>query len=243
MLILFMHLKDVKIVLCRVAEPGNAGAACRAMKNMGLSELRLVNNAISRPQDMDQLHARAVHAQDIWENTRFYETLSEAVADCSIVAGTTRRRGGNRKNITMTPRDLAAWFSDHPGPAAVVFGNERTGLEEEELDLCNIASHIPSSDSQPSLNLSHAVQIYAYELFLALEKQNYVSGEWHAIKQAEIPALVTKITGELELLGFYRKPGKERQTRFLHDVISRAGLSEREGRYFRDIIVKAARMR
>lgn len=238
-----MLLNEVKIILCRVAEPGNAGAACRAMKNMGLTELRLVNNDISKPLDMDQLQARAVHAQDIWENARFYNTLTEAVADCSIVAGTTRRRGGNRKNISMNPCDLARYFSEHPGPAAVVFGNERTGLEEEELDLCNIASHIPSSDKQPSLNLSHAVQIYAYEMFLALEKQKFVSGEWHAMKQAEIPPLVTEITNELELLGIYRKPGREKQTRFLRDVISRAGLSEREGRYFRDIIVKAARMR
>ncbi|MCL2272792.1 MAG: RNA methyltransferase [Treponema sp.] len=242
MLILFMLLNDVKIVLCRVAEPGNIGAACRAMKNMGLAELRLVNND-THPLDLDQLQARAVHAQDIWENARIFNTLSEAVADCSIVAGTTRRRGGNRKNISMTPRDLALWFADHPGPASVVFGNERTGLEEEELDLCNVASHIPASDSQPSLNLSHAVQIYAYEFFLTLKKQDFVSGEWHAMKQAVIPALVAEITEELELLGFYRKPGREKQTRFLQDVISRAGLSEREGRYFRDIIVKAARMR
>jgi len=168
--------------------------------------------------------------------------LEEAVADCSIVVGTTRRRGRNRNNVSMTPRALAAWLAEHPGPAAIVFGNERTGLEEAEMDICNIASHIPSSDIQPSLNISHAVQIYAYELFLAMEKQNPVKGEWQAMNQGEIPQIVESITQALDDLGFYRKPGREKQTRFLRDVISRAGLTEREAEYFRDIITKAARM-
>jgi tRNA/rRNA methyltransferase/tRNA (cytidine32/uridine32-2'-O)-methyltransferase len=234
-----MFLQEIKIVLNRVSESGNAGAVCRAMKNMNLSELRLVTPLTT---DNDKIIARAVHAGDIWEKAQIYDDLSTAVADCSIVVGTTRRRGHNRKNISMTPRALAEYLSKHPGPAAVVFGNERTGLEEPELDICNIASHIPAFDVQPSLNLSHAVQIYAYEFFLAMETQNHVLGEWHAINQSEIEPLVESITQALSDLGFYYKPGKEKQTRFLRDVISRAGLTERESRYFRDIIVKAARM-
>jgi tRNA/rRNA methyltransferase/tRNA (cytidine32/uridine32-2'-O)-methyltransferase len=234
-----MFLQDIKIVLNRVSEAGNAGAVCRAMKNMNLSGLRLVSPL---PADREKIIARAVHAADIWENAQIFDNLAEAVADCSIVVGTTRRRGHNRKNISMTPRALAEYLSKHPGPAAVVFGNERTGLEEPELDICNIASHIPAFEVQPSLNLSHAVQIYAYEFFLAMETQNHVLGEWQAINQSEIGPLVESITQTLSDLGFYYKPGKEKQTRFLRDVISRAGLTERESRYFRDIIVKAARM-
>jgi tRNA/rRNA methyltransferase/tRNA (cytidine32/uridine32-2'-O)-methyltransferase len=234
-----MFLQDIKIVLNRVSESGNAGAVCRAMKNMGLSDLRL---AAPLPMDNEKITARAVHASDIWENAQIFENLEDAVADCSIVVGTTRRRGHNRKNISMPPRTLAAWLSEHPGPAAVVFGNERTGLEEAELDICNVASHIPANEIQPSLNLSHAVQIYAYEFFLAMENQDHVKGEWQAINQAEIKPLVESITQALADLGFYYKPGKEKQTRFLRDVISRAGLTDRESIYFRDIIVKAARM-
>jgi tRNA/rRNA methyltransferase/tRNA (cytidine32/uridine32-2'-O)-methyltransferase len=234
-----MFLQNIKIILNKISESGNAGAVCRSMKNMGLSELRLV----APPQlDLDVIQARAVHAWDIWENARIFNSLPEAVADCSIVVGTTRRRGRNRNNISMTPRALAVWLAEHPGPAAIVFGNERTGLEESEMDICNIASHIPSSDIQPSLNISHAVQIYAYELFLAMETQNPVKGEWQALNQAEIPQIVESITEALENLGFYRKPGREKQTRFLRDVISRAGLTERESKYLRDIITKAARM-
>jgi tRNA/rRNA methyltransferase/tRNA (cytidine32/uridine32-2'-O)-methyltransferase len=142
----------------------------------------------------------------------------------------------------MPPKALAAWLSERPGPAAIVFGSERTGLEDSELDICNFASHIPVCGDQPSLNLSHAVQIYAYELFLALEPQTSVKGEWNAMNGAEISTLVESITDTLETLGFYKKPGREEQTRFLRDVIARAGLNDREGRYLKDIFVKAARL-
>jgi tRNA/rRNA methyltransferase/tRNA (cytidine32/uridine32-2'-O)-methyltransferase len=234
-----MFLQDIKIILCNVSESGNVGAVCRAMKNMGISDLRL---AALRAPDTEKISKIAVHAFDIWENALFFDSLAESVADCSIVVGATRRRGHNRKSISMTPHVLASWLAERPGPAAIVFGNERTGLEESELNLCNFASHIPVSQVQPSLNLSHAVQIYAYELFMALETQDPVKGEWQAMNQVEIAALVSSITDTLESIGFYKYPGKEMQTRFLHDVISRAGLADREGQYLKDIFVKAARL-
>jgi len=226
-------------VLCRASESGNVGAVCRVMKNMGLSGLRL-----TAPQSLnsEQIFARAVHAGDIWEKAQIYDNLAEAAADCAIVVGTTRRRGRNRKSVSMTPRTLAEWLAARPGPAAIVFGSERTGLEDSELELCNTASHIPVSDDQPSLNLSHAVQIYAYELFLALEQQNPVKGEWQPLNQGEVSTLAGSITDTLAGLGFYRHPNREEQTRFLRDVISRAGLTEREGGYLKDIFVKAARL-
>ncbi|MDR2951704.1 MAG: RNA methyltransferase, partial [Treponema sp.] len=174
-------MSDIEIILCRVSDPGNAGAVCRVMKNMGLSKLRMV---APLPNDEKLLFKRAVHAEDIWEKARVFNSLAEATADCSLLIGTTRRRGRRRKSVSMDPRTLAAWLAERPvpetGPVGIVFGNERTGLEDAEFDLCNIASHIPVSDTQPSLNLSHAVQIYAYELFLALEPQTQVKGEWTA---------------------------------------------------------------
>lgn len=240
-----MFLEDIKIVLNKVSEPGNTGAVCRAMKNMGLSELRL---AAPESMDTEKILTRAVHAFEIWENAEVYDNFADSVKDCSIVVGTTRRRGQNRKNVSMTPRNLASWLADRPGPAAIVFGNERTGLEDADLKLCNIASHIPVSDAHPSLNLSHAVQIYAYELFLALESQSphskrkNVKGEWQAMNQQEISLIADSITDTLADLGFYKQYGREIQNRFLHDFISRAGLTEREGRYFKDIFDKAARL-
>jgi tRNA/rRNA methyltransferase/tRNA (cytidine32/uridine32-2'-O)-methyltransferase len=234
-----MFLQDVKIVLCRASGAANVGAICRVIKNMGLSELRL---AAPAPLDTEKIVSMAVNSGDIWEKTRFFDNLTEAVADCSIVVGTTRRRGHHRKSVSMSPHDLSSWLAQRPGPAAIVFGNERTGLEAAELDVCNFASHIPVSGEQPSLNLSHAVQIYAYELFLALEAQNPVKGDWQPMNQTEIFALVKLITDALDDLGFYYKPGREVQELFLRDVISRAGLADREGEYLKDIFVKAARL-
>jgi tRNA/rRNA methyltransferase/tRNA (cytidine32/uridine32-2'-O)-methyltransferase len=234
-----MILQDIKVILSNVSGSGNVGAVCRVMKNMGLSELRL---AAPQPLDSEKLSILAVHSMDIWENAKIFDNLSGAIADCSIVVGTTRRRGHNRKGVSMPPRALASWLAERPGPAAIVFGCERTGLQEAELDLCNVASHIPACESHPSLNLSHAIQIYAYELFLAMENRFPVKGEWQAMNQDEISALVGSITGTLADLGFYKYPNRDMQTRFLHDVISRAGLSEREGSYLEDIFVKAARL-
>jgi tRNA/rRNA methyltransferase/tRNA (cytidine32/uridine32-2'-O)-methyltransferase len=258
-----MVLSDVVIVLCRASEPGNVGAVCRVMKNMGLSQLRIV---ASESLDETPLLTRAVHAEDVWHNVRFFDTLAAAVADCSLVIGTTRRRGRKRKGVTLEPRALAAWLKERPvadysaAPLAFVFGNERTGLEDDELNLCNIASHIPVSEVFPSLNLSHAVQIYAYEMFLAFGgtandladgladgspgsgTPNPVKGEWVPLARAAVDELTADITGTLAKLGFYKRPGREEQTRFLRDIICRAGLTEKEGRYLKDIFAKAARL-
>jgi len=243
-----MRLSDIVVVLCRPGEPGNVGAVCRAMKNMGLSGLRLV---APEPMDMATLLARAIHADDVWRNARTFETLAEAVADCSFVVGTTCRRGKKRK-ASVRPRELASWLAARPAdsgadspPAALVFGNERTGLDADEINCCNVASHIPVSDGFPSLNLSHAVQLYAYELFLALgpgetQAVPMVKGEWVPLSRTAVDRLTTDITDTLEGLGFYKQPGRKDQTRFLRDVICRAGLTEKEGRYLKGIFEKAA---
>jgi tRNA/rRNA methyltransferase/tRNA (cytidine32/uridine32-2'-O)-methyltransferase len=243
-----MFLPDIIIILSRPADPGNIGAVCRAMKNMGLSRLRITG--LSREDlagETGQIRARAVHAADIWEDAAFFGTLSAAAADCSFLAGSTRRRGRRRKSVSLDPGELAGWFREKPGPAALVFGNERTGLDDGELALCNIATHIPASPSFPSLNLSHAVQIYAYELFRALGPESGgrllpgpVKGAWVPLSRAETDLLSASICASLESLGFYRHPGREEQAVFIRDLISRAALGEREGKYLGDIFAKAA---
>jgi tRNA/rRNA methyltransferase/tRNA (cytidine32/uridine32-2'-O)-methyltransferase len=140
------------------------------MKNMGLRQLRIAGPPESGagPLNRELILARAVHAGDIWESAEFFDTLAEAVADRTLVIGTTRRKGKRRKSFPLTPDEAACCLAERKGRAALVFGNERTGLEREELELCSLASFIPSDESFPSLNLSHALQIYAYELFLRL---------------------------------------------------------------------------
>jgi tRNA/rRNA methyltransferase/tRNA (cytidine32/uridine32-2'-O)-methyltransferase len=255
-----MLLSDVIIVLSRPAEAGNVGAVCRAMKNMGLSRLRLVAPEFSLTDSNDAIslsdsgfgyggngaiiRARAVHAMDLWEDSESFDNLSAAVKDCTLVIGTTRRRGRHRKQLTMNPAEAVAFLKSRPGPAALVFGNERTGLEGDELGLCNMASHIPVDEAFPSLNLSHAVQIYAYELFRVLSgsETNFVKGQWVPLGQGAIEELVGSISEDLKILGFYKQAGLEEQKRFFQDVFSRAALTESEGRYFANIIAKAVRL-
>jgi len=241
-----MRMSDIVIVLCRPSEPGNVGAVCRVMKNMGLSRLYLV---APEPLDRAALLTRAIHADDVWRNARTFDTLAEAIAGCSFAVGTTCRRGKKRK-VSMRPRELVAWLAERPpdavaaAPVALVFGNERAGLDADEINCCNVASHIPVSDEFPSLNLSHAVQVYAYELFLAFggEENLTVKGEWVPLERAAVDRLTAETTEILKGLGFYKYPGREEQTRFLRDVICRAGLTEREGRYLKGIFEKAARL-
>jgi len=255
-----MNLSEVIIVLSRPSEAGNVGAVCRAMKNMGLSRLRLAAPEFSTTDpetdavlteagfgyggNLAVLKARAIHAYEVWEGSQTYDSLSKATGDCPIVIGTTRRRGRRRKHVSMNPAETAEFLKNHPGPAALVFGNERTGLEDDELELCNMASHIPADDSFPSLNLSHAVMIYAYELFRTMtEKEKLtVKGQWVPMEQEAINLAVKKLTDKLKTLGFYKKPGREEQENFYRDLISRAGLTEREAQYLIDNIAKAARL-
>jgi tRNA/rRNA methyltransferase/tRNA (cytidine32/uridine32-2'-O)-methyltransferase len=260
-----MLLSDVVIVLSRPEKAGNVGAVCRAMKNMGLFRLRLAAPDFSAAEttgtfslseagfgfggDLAVIRARAIHAVDVWEKAETFDSLAAAVKDCALVIGTTRRRGRHRKQVTMTPSETAAFLKIHPGPAALVFGNERAGLEDEELELCNFASHIPADDAFPSLNLSHAVQIYAYELFNALAcprtenaSLDAVKGQWVPLDQAAIEILVREIMENLKTFGFYKRLGQKEQERFFRDIFSRSAMTEREGRYFADIIAKAVRL-
>jgi tRNA/rRNA methyltransferase/tRNA (cytidine32/uridine32-2'-O)-methyltransferase len=225
------------------------------MKNMGLSRLYLAAPEYHTPSgelqypegsELERLLTRAIHAAEIWENAQRFDSLEAALAGCAITVGTTRRRGKHRKSNTLRPWELAEFLKDKTGEAAIVFGNERTGLEDAELSFCNLASHIPVDSAFPSLNLSHAVQIYAYELYRALaasSPEHFVPGQWVPMTQEESAALAGRISASLETLGFYRHPGREEQERFLRDLFSRAGLSLREGRYLGNIIDRALHLR
>ncbi|MDR0410580.1 MAG: RNA methyltransferase [Treponema sp.] len=233
-----MNLSDVIIILVRPEEPGNIGAVCRAMKNCGLSRLRLVNPLT---QDEVVIRARAVHATDVWEKAEIFDTLAPTLVDCGVVIGTTRRHG-HKRGLSMLPEEAVHFIQDHGGTAALVFGNERTGLEDAELALCGFSSHIPTAEDFPSLNLSHAVQIFAYELFRCLGSSKSVPGKWTPMDMSKIVTIASSITDSLASLGFYKQRDREYQEKFFRNVISRAGLSEREGVYMVDIFAKAVRL-
>lgn len=152
----------IRIVLVGTTHPGNIGATARAMKNMGLMELVLVNPRSFPHADAS---ARASGAEDILQATRVMSSLGEALADCCFVAATSARS----RTIgwpTSLPRECAARLADESehGVAAVVFGPEKSGLTNEDLDRCHTLLTIPTVPGFSSLNLAMAVQIICYEL-------------------------------------------------------------------------------
>ena len=151
-----------RIVLVRTSHPGNIGAAARAMRTMGLAELVLV---APRAHPHAESVAMAAGADDVLEAAPRVETLAEAVADCRLVLGCTAR--SRRVPLEeLSPRAAAARTRAAAlagTEVALVFGRERTGLENDELQLCHAAVHIPANPDYSSLNLASAVQIVAYE--------------------------------------------------------------------------------
>ena len=165
-----MTPSPVRIVLMATSHPGNIGAVARAMKNMGLQSLHLVQ---PREFPHPEAVARAAGADDILANAVVHSTMKTAIADCGLVVGTSARQ----RHIPfdpVEPRECARLVVDraHEGNAvALVFGSERTGLTNTELTLCNMLVTIPTSDEYSSLNIAMAVQIIAYELRLAMRNQ------------------------------------------------------------------------
>jgi len=155
------NLEAVRIVLCRPQHPGNIGSAARAMKTMGLADLRLV-----APREFPAAEAQwmAAHAVDILVNSRTHETLEAAIADCvAAFAFSVRTREWEPQVLEV--RAAAGRALELDGPVAFVFGPERTGLENEELLACQYLVRIPAKEG--SLNLAQAVQVAAYELLMA----------------------------------------------------------------------------
>jgi TrmH family RNA methyltransferase len=175
-----MSPSSIRVVLIRPTHAGNIGACARAMKTMGLESLWLV-----APEAGIDAEARAMaaHATDLLERAAVARDLEAALADCRWVIGTsarTRRLGCP----VISPRDAAGQLvaEGRHGPVALLFGQERTGLTNEELDRCRAVVSIPANPDYPSLNLAAAVQILAYEVRLALLAAEAEAGE------GEIPA-------------------------------------------------------
>lgn len=237
-----MNLQKIVIVLVHPDESRNVGAVCRAMANNGISSLRIVG----KREDFDDERVRilAIHAANIWENATFYESVTAATADCVFAAGTTRRRGKKRKGKLLLPEEFAELASraagtkpDEGGKIAAVFGNERTGLTDEELLECTMGVTIPSCPDFASLNLSHAVQIICYHLF---RNQDKTSPGYTPLTLERIDQTVKIITDNLQKIGFFSLNGRPDMERFWRMLLSRAAMSEGEAVYLEKIFDKAA---
>jgi TrmH family RNA methyltransferase len=155
----------IRLVLLRPRNAENLGAAARAMKNCGLSEWTWVR---PEAEDLEPAWRLAVHAEDVLEAAGRADSLEEAVADCVWVVGTSSRKVEGKRRLS--PRSVAEELVQRAaqGPVALVFGDERSGLTNAEVERCHDLSSVPTAPEQPSINLAQAVLLYAYEVRMAL---------------------------------------------------------------------------
>jgi len=153
---------SIRIVLVGTTHPGNIGAVARAMKNMGVTDLALVDPRYFPDQEAT---ARASGAEDLLDNATVTETLTDAIADCVFVAGASARARAISWPC-LEPRECASKLIEENarGPVAAVFGPEKSGLSNEDLDHCDALLTIPTNPDFSSLNLAMAVQVLTYEL-------------------------------------------------------------------------------
>ena len=230
-------LDRVDVVLARPEGALNVGACCRAMKSMGLRSLIL---AAAREMRDDEVFTMALHARDVYERARRCDDLESALAGTVLSAGITRRRGAKRKWFSLLPEQLAERAAaTASGRVALVFGNERDGLSDEELARCTLACHIPSSPEFPSLNLSHAVQLTASAFWRrSIDERGAGAGGYHPIDREAVDNLTAVIHGSLEAMNYFRSADPLHTDRFFRDILTRAALSVREARHLEKIFRK-----
>ncbi|WP_196158338.1 RNA methyltransferase [Reinekea sp. G2M2-21] len=161
---------NIRIVLIKTWHAGNIGATARAMKNMGLSELYLVD-----PVDFpsEEATSRAGQATDILQSAVVVPTLGAAIKDCALVIGTSARdRSIALPALTAEQCAEKAVLEQSKTPVALVFGRERMGLHNDEIQQCHFQVNIDANKEYPVLNLGQAVQILCYEIFKASQSQN-----------------------------------------------------------------------
>ena len=196
-------LNSVKIVLVGTTHPGNIGAAARAMKNMGIKNLSLVQPK-EFPSDVAIYRSKA--AKDILENAQVFNNLEEAIFDCELVIGTSAR-GRKVPWPILNPKQAAeevSRSSSHHN-IAIIFGREDRGLTNEELGLCNLHVNIPTDPHYSSLNLAQAVQILVYEIRQAIlgeqEDKDYWDVELANNDQTEL--LINHMDELMQQVEFY----------------------------------------
>lgn len=240
----------IRFVLVGTQHPGNIGAAARAMKTMGLARLVLV--APERAPD-DEAYRRSAGAEDLLGEAPVFATLAEAVADCTLVLGCTARsrRVQLEELLPAEAGRRAVGRAQAGGEVAFVFGRERTGLTNEELQLCHLAVHIPSDPAFSSLNLAAAVQVLAYEVRLAVLAATAATpaaaepepGVREApASHAQMEGLFGQLGQTLDEIDFHKGRAPDSAMRKLRRLFAKAAPTEQEVRLLRGILSDAQRM-
>lgn len=218
----------------------NIGACARAMLNCGLSELRIVNPR--EPWPNEKARRSSSGADMVLENVRLFDSTADAVADLTHVFATTARPRGMVKGV-IGPREAMAMvrgLNSQGESCGILFGPERTGLENDDVALAQWAVQVPLNPSFSSLNLGQAVLILAYEWFqLSNPKVEAGDGLTRSppAERKEMLALFDHLEGELDRAGFFYPPSKRpRMLRSIRNMLLRAEMTEQEVRTLRGVI-------
>lgn len=239
-------LSNFKVVLVETSHPGNIGAVARAMKNMQMDQLRLVNPKFFPHADAT---SRASGADDVLRTAQVFSDLPAALADCQIVLGASARD----RTISwpaVTARECAEkWVVPlHKQPEtelerpniALVFGRENSGLKNHELDLCHYLLRIPCNEEYSSLNLAAAVQVVSYELFQASGKETVSTiGDLHEVPLAtaeQMEAFYVHLQQTIADIGFLHPERSKSIMRRLRRIYNRAQLDSKELDILRGIL-------
>jgi TrmH family RNA methyltransferase len=223
-------LANVRIILVEPQTRANIGAVARAMKTMGLSRLVLVRPVLWR--EAQEAWYIAHGAEEVLEASEEYDDLDTALAPLVLVAGTTNRRRSRVHATPERPDSAAARLvaAARSGPVGVLFGNEDAGLSGADLSRCLVVITIPSAVARPSLNLSHAVQVVAYELLLAVAGEVGPSAPDLA-PAVELEALYTRILRLMQGIGFrFRQDDPETFLASVRRCFGRAAFERRDMR-------------
>lgn len=237
----------IRIVLVGTQHPGNLGSAARAMRTMGLTRMVLV--APEKKPDFDTT-SMAAGAESLVLQAPVFATLEEAVADCRLVLGCTARsrRIALEELLPREAGERVVAAAGEGADVALVFGRERTGLDNHELQLCHAAVHIPSDPDFSSLNLAAAVQVLAYELrmeMLSAEPTPASDADATAeppASHAELEGFFAQLGETLDAIDFHKGRTPESALRKLRRIFLRADMNTREVRLMRGVLADAQRM-
>jgi TrmH family RNA methyltransferase len=229
---------NIRVVLVRPTHPGNVGATARAMKNMALRSLYLIEpERFPSPEATD----RAAGADDVLDSAVICASLDEALRDCHLVIGTSARP----RRIEWPTLDPAAGAGRlvegaRQGPVALLFGQERTGLLNSELDRCHFVVTIPADQAYSSLNLASAVQILAYEIYRAAlagrPAETIDSREGRLASSEDMQGFYRHLEEVLQQIGFLDPDNPRYLMRRLMRLFNRAGVDDNELNILRGIL-------
>lgn len=227
--------KNVSIVLYKPKYAGNVGSVARAAKNMGIDKIVVVGN---RDLDREAMEQRSTHlAADVLDGIVYAESIEEALGDFQYIVGTTARLGKARGPF-VSPRAAAKQVADlsQKNKIALLFGPEDTGLANDQLRLCHSVVTIPTSREFTSLNLSQAVMILSYEIFIASSVSGTAAEAAPKLAlSSELEGMYQQIKDLLNKIGFLNPENPEYWMLDLRRFFSRAGLLSREVKIIRGI--------